>query len=130
MISYCAWVFPQMNRHDLELLREAGYELIDVKPDTLADSGLHAAATELGMAVNCMSITFDDRDTLHSEDPRAVEAALDVVSPAAIEVLTSRGTQAARRALGDAALDPFRNHLAADPVFFHGPNKTPENRHA
>lgn len=57
-------------------------------------------------------------------------AELDVVSPAAIEVLTSRGTQAARRALGDAALEPFRNHLAANPVFFHGPNKTPENCHA
>jgi sugar phosphate isomerase/epimerase len=94
MISYCAWVFPQMNRHDLELLREAGYELIDVKPDTLADSGLHAAATELGMAVNCMSITFDDRDTLHSEDPRAVEAALDVVSRSC-ELGQSLGTSVA-----------------------------------
>lgn len=40
------------------------------------------------------------------------------------------GTQATRRAQGDAALDPIRNHLAANPVFFHGPNKTPENRHA
>lgn len=79
MISCCTWVFPQMSRRDLERLRGAGYELIDVKPDTLADPDLVAAAQELGLDVNCMSITFDDCQTLHSEDPRAVEAALDVV---------------------------------------------------
>ena len=55
--------------------------------------------------------------------------ALDKVSPAAIEVLKSRGTQAARRALGDPAFTPFLSHTAADPVFFHGPNKTLENHH-
>ncbi len=75
------------------------------------------------------------QDYVRIDDPATPDqskdvAALDLVSPAAIEVLTSRGTQAARRVLGDRALDPFRNHLAASPVFFHGPNKTPENRHA
>lgn len=72
-------------------------------------------------------VRIDDPAT--PDQSKDVEA-LDVVSPAAIEVLISRGTQAARRALGSASLDPFRNHLAAHPVFFHGPNKTPENRHA
>jgi hypothetical protein len=51
-------------------------------------------------------------------------AKLDMVTPQAIEVLTTRGTQAARRALGDPSFEPFRRHLAATPVFFHGPNKT------
>lgn len=50
-------------------------------------------------------------------------AALDQVSKAAIDVLTSRGTQAARRALGDPAFAPFKSHVAAKPTFFHGPNK-------
>lgn len=56
--------------------------------------------------------------------------ALDVVSPGAIEVLKNRGAQAARRALGDAALLPFRNHTAAAPEFFHGPNMMRESSHA
>ena len=76
-----------------------------------------------------------DQDYVRIDDPATPDqskdvAALDVVSPAAIEVLTSRGTQAARRAMGDPALTPFRNHFAAAPVFFHGPNKTLENPHA
>lgn len=75
------------------------------------------------------------QDYVRIDDPATPDqskdvAALDVVSPAAIEVLTSRGTQAARRALGDPALDPFCNHIATKPVFFHGPNKTPEHCHA
>lgn len=50
-------------------------------------------------------------------------SSLDHVSPGAIDVLTSRGTQAARRALGDPAFTPFRSHIATRPKFFHGPNK-------
>ncbi len=58
-------------------------------------------------------------------------AALDVVTPAAIEVLKSRGTQAARIALGDPALAPFLTHVAEAPAFFHGPNKnSKEKNHA
>ncbi|MGK6310220.1 CBASS cGAMP-activated phospholipase [Variovorax sp. DT-64] len=58
-------------------------------------------------------------------------AALDMVTPQAIEVLTARGTQAARRALGDPAIKPFRDHVASAPVFYHGPNKSIlENLHA
>lgn len=58
-------------------------------------------------------------------------AKLDMVTPQAIEVLTARGTQAARKALGDPAIRAFRDHVAAAPVFYHGPNNTlPENRHA
>lgn len=80
-------------------------------------------------SVNAMLDHLLGRDYVRIDDPATPDqskdvAALDVASAAAIEVLTSRGTQAARRALGDPALDPFRNHLAASPVFFHGPNKT------
>lgn len=57
-------------------------------------------------------------------------AEFDVVTTAAIEVLKTRGTQAARRALGNPALAPFRNHFAEEPVFFHGPNKLEEESHA
>ena len=49
---------------------------------------------------------------------------LDCFSPAAIDVLKSRGTQAARRALGTPAFTPFKTHMAERPTFFHGPNKT------
>ena len=62
-------------------------------------------------------------DTVATTDQSANVAKLDVVSPAAIEVLKTRGTQAARDALGDPCFAPFRAHFAANPVFFHGPNK-------
>jgi predicted acylesterase/phospholipase RssA len=76
-----------------------------------------------------------EQDYVRIDDPATPDqsrdiAALDIVSPAAIEVLKSRGTQAARRALGSKELTPFLNHIAAAPVFYHGPNKTLENRHA
>ena len=87
----------------------------------------YSVDTMLGHLLGQDYVRIDDPAT---PDQSKDVAALDLVSPAAIEVLTSRGTQAARRVLGDRALDPFRNHLAASPVFFHGPNKTPENRHA
>lgn len=63
-------------------------------------------------------------DDLATPDQSRDIAKLDMVTPQAIEVLTTRGTQAARRALGDPGFDPFRHHVAAPPVFFHGPNKT------
>ena len=78
-ISCCAWALPELNQLDLRRLREVGYELIDVRPDTLAKPELVAATEELGLDVSCMSIAFD-ADTLHSEDPQSVESALGVVS--------------------------------------------------
>jgi uncharacterized protein len=71
------------------------------------------------------------QDYLRIDDPATPEqsqdiAALDVASPAAIEVLTTRGTQAARRDMGDQHFVPFRTHIAAAPRFFHGPNKNAE----
>lgn len=56
---------------------------------------------------------------------------LDLVTPQAIEVLTARGTQAARKALGEPAIRVFMEHRASSPVFYHGPSKTPvENPNA
>ena len=78
-ISYCAWALPELTKLDLRRLREVGYELIDMRPDTFAEPELDAAAKELGVDVSCMSIHFE-ADALHSEDPRSVEAALGVVS--------------------------------------------------
>lgn len=74
-------------------------------------------------------------DYLRIDDPATPDQCqdiqkLDLVTPQAIEVLTSRGTQAARKALGDPLFDPFRNHLAAAPIFYHGPNKTQEAQYA
>jgi uncharacterized protein len=68
-------------------------------------------------------------DYVRIDDPATPDqsrdiAKLDMVTPQAIEVLTTRGTQAARRALGDPGLEPFRRHMAATPIFYHGPNKT------
>lgn len=86
-------------------------------------------------SVDAMLSHLLDEDYVRIDDPATPDqskdiAALDVVSPASIQVLKSRGTQAARRALGDKALTPFLNHTAATPVFFHGPNKPLENHHA
>lgn len=75
-------------------------------------------------------------DYMRIDDPATPDqsrdiAELDMVTPQAIEVLTARGTQAARRALGDPAIGAFRDHMAAAPVFYHGPRKTLlENVHA
>lgn len=87
-------------------------------------------------AVDSMLKHLLSADYMRIDDPATPEqsrdiAALDLVTPQAIEVLTTRGTQAARRALGDPAIRAFRDHVAAAPVFYHGPNKTfLENLHA
>lgn len=65
---------------------------------------------------------------LRIDDPATPEqskdiSSLDHVTRGAIDVLTSRGTQAARRALGDHKWVHFKSHVAAPPTFFHGPNK-------
>lgn len=62
-------------------------------------------------------------DTFATPDQSEDVAKLDVVTPGAIQVLKTRGTQAARDALGDPRFTPFRNHFATSPDFFHGPNK-------
>lgn len=62
-------------------------------------------------------------DDLATPDQSKDISKLDRFSKAAIDVLTSRGTQAARRALGDAVFAPFKSHIAAAPTFFYGPNK-------
>lgn len=49
--------------------------------------------------------------------------ALDRVTLASTNTLRDRATHAAQRALGEPLFQPFRNHLAAAPTFFHGPNK-------
>lgn len=71
-------------------------------------------------------------DYLRIDDPATPQQSgdidkLDVVTRASIEVLKTRGTQAARQALGDARFTPFREHIAAPATFFHGPNKNSEN---
>ena len=66
-------------------------------------------------------------DTFATPDQSENVSKLDVVTPAAIHVLKTRGTQAARDALGDPRFAPFRSHVAAPPVFFHGPNKNSGN---
>lgn len=71
-------------------------------------------------------------DYLRIDDPATPQQSqdidkLDVVTRASIEVLKTRGTQAARQALGDSRFTPFREHTAAPPTFFHGPNKKSED---
>lgn len=48
---------------------------------------------------------------------------LDRVSVGATNTLRDRGVHAAQRTLGDPKFQPFRQHHAAVPTFFHGPNK-------
>jgi uncharacterized protein len=65
-------------------------------------------------------------DSAATPDQSQDVAALDVVNPPAIEVLKTRGTQAARTAVGDPRFAPFRAHVAQPPLFFHGRNKNSE----
>ncbi|XXE03656.1 patatin-like phospholipase family protein [Pseudomonas sp. Z3-6] len=51
---------------------------------------------------------------------------LDEVSTASTNTLRDRGANAAQRALGDPRFAPFRAHVPARPIFFHGPNKNSE----
>jgi hypothetical protein len=80
--------------------------------------------TLLGHLLGNDYMRIDDLAT--PDQSRDIEK-LDLVTPAAIEVLKTRGTQAARTALGDFRFAPFRSHVAASPVFFHGPNKNSGN---
>lgn len=61
----------------------------------------------------------DDATPDQSRDIKA----LDKVSEASTHTLRHRGLHAAQRSLGDPAFQVFRSHVAASPVFFHGPNK-------
>lgn len=65
-------------------------------------------------------MAIDDKVT--PDQSRDVEA-LDAVTPGSTNTLRDRGTHAAQRTLGDPRFAPFRQHLAAVPTFFHGPNK-------
>lgn len=51
---------------------------------------------------------------------------LDVVSVAATNTLKDRAMFTFQRTLGDPKFQPFRNHIAAKPIFYHGPNKNDE----
>jgi hypothetical protein len=54
-------------------------------------------------------------------------ASLDLVSAGAVNVLKERGSQAAKRVVGDPAFRVFMSHKAASPTFFHGPSKNSES---
>jgi len=53
---------------------------------------------------------------------------LDEVTTASTHTLRDRGASAAQRAIGDPRFAPFRNHVPASPIFFHGPNKNSESQ--
>lgn len=63
-------------------------------------------------------------DDLATPDQSKDISDLDVVTDAAIDVLTCRGAQAARVALGKPEIAPFLQHMAKQPTFFHGSNKS------
>lgn len=50
-------------------------------------------------------------------------ASLDLASPAATNVLKSRGNHAAQRMHSKPQIAAFRNHTPTPPTFYHGPNK-------
>ncbi|MEJ0039282.1 MAG: CBASS cGAMP-activated phospholipase [Gammaproteobacteria bacterium] len=88
--------------------------------DLVISAQENAVDSMLRHILNTNYVRIDD---LATPDQSKDIASLDHVSPGAIDVLVSRGTQAARRALGDPAFAPFRSHLAERPTFFHGPNR-------
>lgn len=63
---------------------------------------------------------IDDKAT--PDQSRDVKA-LDRVSVGSTNTLRDRGMHAAQRALGDPLFQPFRQHQAASPIFYHGANK-------
>lgn len=67
--------------------------------------------------------TIDDKAT---PDQSLDVKALDRVSVGSTNTLRDRGLHAAQRALGDSRFEPFRQHLAETPLFFHGPNQNTE----
>lgn len=74
----------------------------------------------LGHALGHDYYKIDDQATPdQSKDVKA----LDRVSIAATNTLKHRGSHAAQRAIGDPAFQPFRNHQAATPLFYHGSHK-------
>ena len=65
-------------------------------------------------------LQIDDHMTpQQSQDVKA----LDRVSVGATNTLRDRGNHAAQRTLGNPLFEPFRNHQASTPIFYHGPNK-------
>ncbi len=52
--------------------------------------------------------------------------ALDRVSVGATNTLRDRGLHAAQRTIGNPLFQPFRDHKANTPTFYHGPNKNVE----
>jgi patatin-like phospholipase/acyl hydrolase len=68
---------------------------------------------------------FQIDDAATPEQSKDVKA-LDRVSVASTTTLKNRGTHAAQRALGNPRFQPFRDHVATPPTFFHGPNKNSE----
>jgi hypothetical protein len=65
-------------------------------------------------------LSLDERPT--PEQSIDVEK-LDRVTVAATNTLKDRAMFTFQRAVGDPKLVPFREHLAAAPIFYHGPNK-------
>lgn len=88
--------------------------------DLVISAQENAVDSMLKHTLNNNYVRIDDTAT---PDQSKDISSLDHVSRGAIDVLTSRGTQAARRALGEPAFAPFKSHIAARPTFFHGPNK-------
>lgn len=62
-------------------------------------------------------------DDLATPDQGADIRKLDRVSKGATHTLRDRASHAAQRTLGDDLFEPFRNHVAAAPSFFHGRHK-------
>lgn len=79
-----------------------------------------AAEAMLGHKLDDKYLRIDDQAT---PDQSRDIASLDLASTAASRVLTSRGSHAAQRSIGDPKFAPFLKHTAAPAQFFHGPNK-------
>lgn len=62
-------------------------------------------------------------DQVTPDQSRDVKS-LDSVTIGATNTLRDRGNHAAQRTLGDPTFNPFREHIAASPTFYHGPNQT------
>lgn len=50
------------------------------------------------------------------------DLSMDIASKAAINTLSYRASASYQKAIGDPAFAVFRNHKAANPMFYHGPN--------
>lgn len=100
---------------DLGFMRWRGrlFDLIISAQESITDSMLTHRLRDRYLLID---------DAIQPDQARDINT-LDKVNQRAIDTLTARGVDQAQKVLGNPNFHPFRQHLAAPPIFFHGRKK-------